>query len=94
MGRSVTGSRDRRHDRIAEFDHVSIGELNMFELDARVLGQICGRSRPFDERRQPRDVISLNVGLENCHDRRSDCLRCLDVTIDQVDMGVDDRELV
>ena len=57
------------------------------------VGQVGGRAGALDQLGQPGDVVGLHVGLEHGGDRRALRLGEGDVVVDQVDVGVDDREL-
>lgn len=64
-------------------------------LETRLLPQPGGTPLPraFDEQGQPRDMVGLNVGLEDGDDWRADCGRGLDVAGDKLGVWVDDSEL-
>ena len=47
----------------------------------------------LDQGRQPGDVVGLDVGLDDGHDLRPLSLGAGDVLIDEIRMGIDDREL-
>ena len=93
MGGRVAGRRDRRHDRVAELDHLAVGERDVLELDPGARRQVGGRAGALDERRQPGDVVGLHVRLEHRDDRRADRGRRREVVVDEIDVRVDDREL-
>ena len=66
----------------------------MRELDARVLGQVGGRPSALDKHGQARDVVGLDVRLEDGDDRRADRGGSLEVGVDQLGVRVDNRKLV
>ena len=94
--RVVRGCMPRRrqgaHDRVAELDDVRVLERHVRELDAGVPRQVRLRSGRGDERRQAGDVIGLDVRLEHRDDRRACTFRLGEVRVDEVGVGVDDRE--
>lgn len=69
MGARVAGRGERLDERVAELDDVAVTEPDVRELDLRPRRQVGGRAGALDERRQPGDVIGLNVGLEDGRDR-------------------------
>jgi hypothetical protein len=93
MSRRVSGRGEGAHDRVAHLDLVAIGECVVLELHARVDRQISASAAAFHECRQARDVVGLDVRLEDRGDRRADRGRSLEVGVHQVGVRVDDSEL-
>ena len=54
VGGCVARSGDRRHDRVPELDGVAVVQRNMRERHGCTGRQVAGRTRPLDQRRQPR----------------------------------------
>ena len=69
---SVARCRDRGHHGVPELDDVAVGEGSMLKVDSRPGGQIAGGPGPLDERREPRDMVCLDVRLEDRRDRGAD----------------------
>jgi hypothetical protein len=92
VGGRVAGGGDRRHERVAELDGLSICERDVLELDAGTGRQIWGRAGAVDQRGQSRDVVCLHVRLEDGDDRCTQRGRCRKVVLDEVGVRVYDRE--
>ena len=93
MGGRVTRRRDRGHDRVAELDHVTVGERDVLELDAGAGGEVGGRAGALDERGQAGDVVGLDVRLEDGDDRRAERRGGREVVVDEVGVRIDDGQL-
>ena len=93
MGERVTRCGDRLDVDVAEPDDLAVAQRVMGELDARALGQISHSTSPGDQLGHARDVVGLHVRLEDGNHRRALGARKLDVSVDEIDVGVDDREL-
>ena len=65
----------------------------MLELDRCSRRQVRRRPGRFDERRQPRDVVRLNVRLQHSNDRCSGALRLIEIGIDERFVRIDHGEL-
>jgi hypothetical protein len=83
---------ERRHDGVAEVDALAILERDVRELNPCVCGHVCRCASPFDERRKARDVIGLNMRLEDGDDRRTRTLTGFEVAVDEVDVWIDDSQ--
>src|SRR5215211_7638071 len=90
---SVAGSRDDLDEGVAELDYFTIGEGDVVEVESCSDREVSGRPGALDQRRQPGNVICLEVRFENADDGDSLRLRQLDVGVDQVYVGIDHREL-
>ena len=88
----VAWGRDRLDHRVAELDQLTVGERVVIESNARALGQIGGGPGALDELGKARDVIGLDVGLENRGDPRALGLGLGDVLVDEVIVRVGDGE--
>src|SRR5215210_6162681 len=75
-----------------EHPRLPAAQGDMVEADSRVGGEVGRRARALDQRRQTGDVIGLDVRLKDGDDRDLLRLGQLDVVVDKVDMGIDDRE--
>jgi hypothetical protein len=89
----VAGRGERPHDGVAELHDVAVPKSNAIEFDVRARGQVGGRPSGLDEGRQARDVVGLDVRLEDGNDRCADPLRPGDIRVNELDMGVDDCDL-
>ena len=74
-------------------DHVAVGERVVVELDLGAGRHVGGRAGALDQRRHAREVVGLHVRLQHRRDPRALSLGQGDVGVDQVDVGVDDRDL-
>ena len=88
----VTGRGDRLDLGVAELQRLAVGERMVVELDPRAGRQVGGRTSPLDQLRQSRDVIGLQVRLEDGDDLRPLRLSAGDVLVDEVDVRIDDGE--
>jgi hypothetical protein len=93
MGRRMPGRRDRGHERIAQLDHVTVGERDVLERNPGISGQVGGRAAALHQSGQPRDVVCLHVRLEDGDDRRAERGRRRQVIVDEVNVWIDDGEL-
>ena len=93
MRLSVSGGRDRLELGVADVDDLAVCERVVVEVDARALRQVRGRAGAGDQIGQARDVVGLNVRLEDGGDRHVLGLGERDVLVDQVDVGIDHGEL-
>ena len=64
----------------------------VLELDAGALRKVRRGAGPRDQIGQPRDVIGLDVRIEDRGDRRALDLGERDVVVDELDVRVDDGE--
>ena len=91
--RRMPGRPERTYARVSERDLRAVLEFLVVELDRGPRRQVCRRTRRFDQRRQPRDVVRLNVRLQHSNDRRSGPLRLIEIGIDERFVRIDHREL-
>jgi hypothetical protein len=71
---------------------LAVGERHMVETDRCSGRQICRRSR-LDERRQPGNVVGLDMCLEDRADRCAQTAGLLEVLVDEAEVWIDDGEL-
>jgi hypothetical protein len=93
----VCGRMPRRgqsaNDRVSEIDDFAVTEGGMGELDSCSGWEVRGRSCCLDECREPRDVVGLNVCLEDGGDWGTGPLSRLQVLVEKLDVRIDDGEL-
>jgi hypothetical protein len=92
VSRRMTRGGDRSDDSVPELDGLSILERTVLKFDSRTGRQMRRRARLRDKLGQPGDVVSLDVRLEDGHDRRSDPLCLGHVAIDERYVWIDDRQ--
>jgi len=91
--RRMSGCGERGDDRVPEFDALTVLERLVWERNTAPGREVRRRVGLRHERRETRHVIRLDVRLEDGHDRRADRRGRVDVRIDEVGVGVDNREL-
>src|SRR5215210_199816 len=92
MDGGMAGCGDGLDDGVAELDDLPVAEGDMVEADSRVGGEVGRRARALDQPGQAGDVVGLDVRLKDGDDRDLLPLGQLDVVVDKVGMGIDDRE--
>src|ERR671919_1950499 len=92
MGSGVAGRGHRLDDRVAELDDVAVGQSDVLEVDPSAGWEVGRRPGSIDQRREARDVVGLNVRLEDRDDRNPLRLRQPDVVVDEIGVGIDDGE--
>ena len=93
VGRRMPGRRERAHARVSERNLGAVGELLVLERDPSLRRQVRRRPRRFDERRQPRDMVRLQVRLQDGGDRRTGPLRLIQIGLDHRLVRIDHGQL-
>ena len=93
MGGGVARRRDRFDLGVADPHDIAVGKWLVIELDPGPGRQIWSGAGALDQRRHPREVVGLDVRLQHGGDPGALGLGELDVGVDQIDVGVYDRQL-
>ena len=89
----MSGGGDRLDLRVAELEHLAVGERMVLEVDSGTLRQVRGRAGAPYELRQPRHVVGLDVRVEHGDDRHALRIGQREVPVNEVEVRVDDGEL-
>jgi hypothetical protein len=91
--RRVPRRSESANDGVSKLDDVTVIEGGVGELDPSLGWKVGRRSRRLDQRRKPRNVVGLDMRLEDSRDRSTRALSRLDVPVHKLNVGIDDREL-